>query len=271
MGRRVSAKEQRQAERADKHALYQESVQSPEQEIELIEQIFREGGRPPPRSLREDFCGTALLCAAWVQSHGERQAMGVDLDPVPLEYGKQHHLAKIGRAAERVQLLCTNVMEVSAPEVDALVALNFSYCAIRERRTMLRYFETVRRSLKPGGGFIFDVYGGTDAQTECEEKTVHDDFTYVWEQGVFDAVNAGAERHISFHFPDGSKLDRAFSYEWRVWTMPELRDILADAGFAKSSVYWEGANPKGGGNGEFTPVSRADNEQAWIAYVVGWK
>ena len=32
--------------------------------------------------------------------------------------------------------------------------------------------------------------------------------------------------HIHFKFPDGSKLKKAFTYEWRLWTAPEIRELL---------------------------------------------
>jgi len=32
-------------------------------------------------------------------------------------------------------------------------------------------------------------------------------------------------------------LDRAFSYYWRMWTLPELQELLQEAGFVKVTVY----------------------------------
>ncbi len=271
MGRSVSQRASRSADRADRYALYEKAVQAPEQEIELIEQIFAEAGRPMPLRLREDFCGTGLLCAAWARSHPERTAIGLDLDPVPLAYGAEHHLPPLGRAAARVELLRRDVLSPAPAEVDLTVAFNFSYCVFKSRAVMRDYFTGVRDGLRKGGAFILDVYGGPDAQSECDEKTSHRSFTYVWQQGPYDAVTACAMRYITFHFPDGSKLDRAFTYDWRIWTLPELAEILVEAGFTAPLVYWEGVAPGGGGNGEFTRVQHADNEQAWIAYLVAWK
>ena len=77
--------------------------------------------------------------------------------------------------------------------------------------------------------------------------------------------------YIHFKFPDGSKLKRAFSYAWRLWTAPELKDMLHDAGFRKVTVYWEGEDEDGEGNGEFTPSETGEADLAWIAYIVAEK
>jgi hypothetical protein len=78
---------------------------------------------------------------------------------------------------------------------------------------------------------------------------------------------------FSIHFKPPKKpwLQNVFTYHWRIWTIREVREILADAGFRKSVVLWETANRRGGGTGEFLPAEDADHEHAWIAYVVGVK
>ncbi len=42
--------------------------------------------------------------------------------------------------------------------------------------------------------------------------------------------------HIDFKFEDGSVQKRAFSYDWRLWILPEIREVLAEAGFRRSTV-----------------------------------
>ena len=34
-------------------------------------------------------------------------------------------------------------------------------------------------------------------------------------------------------------MDNAFTYEWRLWAIPEVLEMLKEAGYAKSRVYWE--------------------------------
>jgi hypothetical protein len=95
--------------------------------------------------------------------------------------------------------------------------------------------------------------------------------TYVWDQRPYDAVSGEAMRYIHFRFDDNTELKRAFAYDWRIWSLPELRDLLGEAGFSRVDVYWEGSDTKGRGNGIFRKVRTAKNEQAWIAYVVAWR
>ena len=79
-------------------------------------------------------------------------------------------------------------------------------------------------------------------------------FTYVWDQHSYDPITGSAVCKIHFHFPDGSKIRDAFTYHWRLWTLPELRELLAEAGFARSTVYWEGTDEETGeGDGDFQP------------------
>ena len=68
-----------QAERADRHILYQHSVQAPDFEVEFFEDRYKELRGKKPKSMREDFCGTALLSVEWCKAHPKRTALGVDL------------------------------------------------------------------------------------------------------------------------------------------------------------------------------------------------
>ena len=77
--------------------------------------------------------------------------------------------------------------------------------------------------------------------------------------------------HIHFKFPDGSRIKKAFTYEWRLWTAPEIRELLLEAGFRNPTVYWEGEDEDGEGNGEFSPEARGEADLAWIAYIVAEK
>ncbi|KAA3607300.1 MAG: class I SAM-dependent methyltransferase [Planctomycetota bacterium] len=253
---------------ADKHELYEKSVQEPEADIEFIDKVFRKLGKPLPMSLREDFCGTAVFCAEWVKSHKKRTAVGLDLDLKTLNYGMERHIKPLGEAAERVQLLCRNVLQGSTDKVDVLVAFNFSYWCFMTRREMLQYFRKAREGVKDQGLFVLDIYGGPDAQVEVEEIQEKDGFEYVWDQGPMDAISHQAKRWIHFRFPDGTEQHKAFSYEWRIWSLPELSEVLLDAGFDRVDVYWEGSDKGGEGNGIFKKTRRAENEEAWIAYLV---
>ena len=74
--------------------------------------------------------------------------------------------------------------------------------------------------------------------------------------------------HIHFRFPDGSKIKEAFTYEWRLWTIPELRELLMEAGFKRVDVYWEGTDEDGEGDGEYSVSTCGEACEGWVSYLV---
>lgn len=258
----------------DRHVLYEHSVQCVEAEIDFIDETFKELRGKRAKVIREDFCGTANTSCEWVRRRPGNRAIGVDLDESVLEWGLRNKVGKLKPAQrKRVELIHADVLQVKAEPVDAVLAMNFSYWLFTTRDALRGYFKTVRESLAPGGMMFLDCYGGSDAHKEMREKREIEyaggDFTYVWDQRRFDPVTHMMECAIHFHFPDGSKLNRAFEYRWRLWSLPELRELLAEAGFARSTVYWEGTDEDTGeGDGEFTPVEHGEADPAWICYLV---
>jgi len=259
------------AKGADRYALYESAVYDPDADLDFLDRVFRENNRPYPMVLREDFAGTCKLAAIWVDSNEERTAHCLDLDPEPLAYGARQHFPKIGDAVKRIEVLEENVLTAETPPADILTAFNFSYWIFKERAVMLEYFKRAYDHVKEGGAFVLDIQGGPDVQTECEETREEDGFYYVWRTGSMDAITGDSICSISFEFADGSSLDNAFVYDWRIWHLTELKDLLSEAGFERVQVYWEGSDEDGEGNGDFQLTKSEENEEAWIAYIVAWK
>jgi SAM-dependent methyltransferase len=254
---------------ADRHELYEKSVQSPEDEIDLIRQFYANHRSRKPRVLREDFCGTAALACEWVKANPRHQAVGVDFDAEVLAWGQEHNVGALKPGQrKRVELLQADVLEAKTVPADVLIAFNFSYWTFQTREQMLRYFRKSRKALSDDGLMLLDFYGGSEAFTECKERTKHQHFTYVWEQANLDPLTGSVDCFIHFHFPDGSKMAPAFTYSWRLWTLPELRDVMLDAGFSKVTVYWEQSDDDGEGTGEYEAAERGEADPAWIVYVV---
>ncbi len=257
------------AQTADRHALYEASVQDAEAEVSFADETYRALRGERPLVLREDFCGTAKVACEWAASQRSRQAFGVDLDAEVLAWGREHNLAALApAAAKRVTLIEGDVLSTSTPPADVLLALNFSYWTFHDRAALRAYYQAALSNLAEGGIMIMDCYGGSDAIQTMREPRDCDGFTYVWDQADYDPVSAAYECHIDFVFPDKSRMRRAFSYHWRLWNIPEIRELLEEAGFARSTVYWQGSDEDGDGNGEFTPCERGDADPAWITYIV---
>ncbi|WP_434420472.1 class I SAM-dependent methyltransferase [Nannocystis pusilla] len=267
------------AESADKFALYQRSVQSPTVDIEFFDAEFQKHRGRVPLSVREDFCGTALFSVEWCKSDARRTALGVDLDGPTLEWGRTHTFAAAPPdAVERVTLAQADVRDTSLPAVDLIVAMNFSYCIFKTREELRGYFAAARKNLVDDGVFALEVYGGTEAVVELsDERELRGGLTYVWEQEKFNPINHHTLCHITWKFRDGSQLYRAFTYDWRLWTLPELGELLREAGFSEVKFYFERVEADEDddeyltGTGEFVEHTEIENQEAWLGYVVALK
>ena len=259
----------RQADQADRHILYERAVQCVESEIDMVDETFLKLRGRQARTLREDFCGTANTSCEWVRRRTDNLALGVDLDDEVLGWGKQHNLGSLTEEAmERVQLLHADVLNVDTPAMDIVLAMNFSYWIFGTRETLKAYFSRIRECLVDDGVLFLDFYGGYETMREMEEETDHDDFIYVWDQNRYNPITGEMNCQIHFKFPDGSQMKQAFSYDWRLWTLPEVRELLEEAGFSRVLVHWEGTDEKTQeGDGIFTATEMGEADAAFICYL----
>ncbi len=252
---------------ADPNLLYELAVQDADLTIEFIDSAFDDEHGREPLSLREDFCGTAKLCSEWVKRGADRTAVGLDIDDPTLDWAQKHNIEPLSRdEKQRVQLKRRDVLLGTKRKFDVIVAFNFSYWVFQQRSVLKDYFTKVKSSLKPGGALMLDLHAGPDSQFQLEEAFEYDEFDYVWEQESFNPYNNHAVCHIHFRLPNGDELQRAFTYDWRVWSLPEIRDLLEEVGFAQVNEWWDG-------NDDDTMVRlRPDDENfmSWLSYLVAW-
>ena len=259
------------AKKADKHRLYECAVQSSDAEIDFVDQTFRALTGREAALLREDFCGTCNSSCEWIRRRETNLAIGVDLDEEVLAWGQRRQVEALTEDQQaRIKLIPADVMAVKTDPLDMVLAMNFSYWIFQDRETMVTYFRRVYDSLKEDGVFFLDACGGFEAFREMEESTEHDNFTYVWDQSHYNPITGHYICKIHFTFKDGSKLKDAFVYDWRLWTLPEITEMLAEAGF-KPTVYWEGTDDDGEGDGVFTGTTQGEADAGWIAYISGAK
>lgn len=252
-----------QARALDRFALYERSVQTPDAEVVFIDGLFRRWRGRPARSLREDFCGSAAFAAAWCESHRERTALGIDRDAEVLAWAKQHN------AHPRAELYRGDVLRAPARRFDVVVAYNYSYCVFQTRPALTAYFRAARRGLARDGLFFLDLFGGsTSQQPSIETRRMRGGYGYVWEQVSFNPIDNHFLAHIHFDLPDGGRMKRAFTYDWRLWQLVELRELLADAGFSSSHVYWEDSTKSGKWSGRFRKRLIVNNDPAWNCYLI---
>jgi len=259
------------AELADKHICYEEAVQCVESEIDFVDTTFLKLRKRLANSLREDFCGTTNTSCEWVSRRKENTAICVDLDEEVLQWGRENKINKLpADQQKRITIINDNVTSLDTKPVDVVLAMNFSYWLLMERKPTIEYFKQIHKALVKDGIFFLDAYGGYESFQELKEKTKNKNFTYIWDQHSYHPVTGIAKNYIHFKFKDGSKIMKAFTYEWRLWTLPELTDMLTEAGF-KSTIYWEQADEDGEGNGVFIPETEGEADAGWIAYLVAEK
>lgn len=273
--KKKTSNEPTMADKADKFYCYQESVQEPEHEVEIFDLIYREAYGKKPLTLREDFCGTFAVCCEWVKSDKDRRAVGIDLCPETLGWGIENNLNKLDPSAkEKVKVLEKDVRSQTTPKVEILAAQNFSFWIFKTREEVVDYFKIAYGNLQDKGIMIMDMMGGKEsyATDVTDKRTIvkgKDGFKYRWEQAYFNPVTSDCSFYIHFKFGDGSRMKRAFEYHWRFWTIPEVREMLAEAGFKKSLVYWDVAPEDE--EEKWSAVDEADNDDSWLCYIVGIK
>jgi len=226
------------------------------------------GGKP--RSLREDFAGPAGLAAEWASQSAAHSALAVDIDPEPLAHAP---------GAERLRKKVADATRCRA-RADVIALFNFAVGELHDRAKLAAYFKVLRGSLNPRGIAALDIYGGTNAFTPGSLSTFAripgstKKVRYTWQQVAADPDSGMVENHL--HFAVGRKQWRsAFVYRWRLWSIPELRDALLEAGFAKVETHDRlGDAVDQHGNLRIRPVSPAQGrplDDDYVVYLVARK
>ncbi len=271
----------KKARRPHKLALYRQAVQHPLAEASFLHRTYRHYYKALPALLREDFAGTCAVASAWAQMDQEHQAMAVESHGPTARWAQRTATKELGSSAEDLHIVEADVLSIAGPKVDITCALNFSTFIYHDRAQLKHYFKTARRGLRQDGLFVIDAYGGPGAmrvgtQTRtvpAGDPLVEDDgpgFTYHWEQRSFDAISHLTECRIHFELGDGQRIDSAFIYRWRLWSLPELTELMLESGFKRVDVWCDRYDPKAGtSDGVYRPMRQIPAREDWVAYVVG--
>lgn len=219
----------------DRHWFYERAVQQPARLIPFLRRIH--GGAP--RILAEDFCGTAALCRAWLDS-----------DPRALAIGLDHDRELIDRAGTRagLQLECCDLRgpHPQHPGADLVFVGNYSIGELADRSELLAYMRRVRERLAPGGCLVIDTYGGANAWRTGIMQRIHllpdgRRIHHAWEQRHVDALTQRVENVLHFRLEDRGEivveLPEAFVYRWRLWGLAELVEAAAESGLGAPEAY----------------------------------
>ncbi|MFW7377660.1 MAG: class I SAM-dependent methyltransferase [Oligoflexus sp.] len=256
----------------DKYYYYQNAVQSPENDAEFLESTYKEIRGFLPKVMREDFCAAFALCCEWVKRKPQYEAFGLDIDPEPIQYGKKNYLTQLNSEHQsRVHIMESDVLGNDLPPADIIAALNFSYFCFKERKLLLQYFKACHRSLNDNGLLIMDCFGGPSCMEPNVSETEYDDFSYFWDQDTYNPINHHAMFYIHFKRKGEKLRNKVFTYDWRLWSLAELKDLADEAGFSKVHFYWEGTDKHGEGDGIFTRTTEGEICDAWVAYLIAEK
>ncbi len=230
------------------HDLYERSVTNPAALVAFILAAYSEGSTHNPKVLREDFSGSAALAKHFAASSRARRAIAVDCDPIPLAQA----------AGPRMTLVLADVLEAK-DRADIIAATNFALGYSHTRTALISYLRHARTCLPRRGLFLADIYGGhTALRTGSWTRTIRHPqlgtFLYRWNQREADPTTGLVRNSIDFGITTrANKKSRAsaaassaksvewtkeaFTYHWRLWSMPELRDALTEAGFKQIDFY----------------------------------
>lgn len=166
---------------------------------------------------------------------------------------------------------------------DVIAAFNFAVCELHTRSQLVTYFRHALFRLNAKGVLAVDTYTGPDAMVPGESvqsvETYFGLVEYRWRQVSADLSTGRVVNAIDFTLPDARRFEDAFVYDWRLWSVPELRDAMREAGFRSTEVH----DAYGGAlDGDGNPVVEAvsddrDPGRIWdseadgpsVLYVVG--
>jgi SAM-dependent methyltransferase len=211
---------------------YELCVQSPADLVPFLRAVH--GSRPV--TLREDFCGTAALSRHW-----PGHAIAIDSDAAVIAEARRRD------AAPNVDLRCADCITSADEDASDIIFVgNFSIGYIQDHRTLVNYLASSRSRLRSGGVFICDTYGGASAFKTGSVERTHaapdgSVVKYLWRQDSADPLTGRVRTSLHFRvIRDGEVIadhPDAFTYDWRLWSIAELREAMTEAGFAASEVY----------------------------------
>lgn len=227
---------------------------------------FAQALAPRATVLREDFAGSAALARAWADRSGKHTAFAIEKDKEVASYVGVH---------PRVKAVVADATRCKQ-QADIIAATNFPLGYLHNRKALVAYLSHARKCLRKGGVFFADMYGGDGVFTPQTQKrvlrsTIVGRFTYEWQQVEASSASGLVKNAIHFHvgLRSGLRLENAFTYHWRLWSLPELRDAMAEAGFKKVQVFDRLADAiDEEGNAYITPLETGEAMDAtWVAYV----
>lgn len=257
------------------HDLYEAAVQDPKQEVDTILHLCEEMHFKPQR-LGEDFCARAKLCSEWVRRDKSYEAIGIDID----DYLVKSANVRFGveGVEHRATAMARDVLAYSDDfkPVDLVHAGNFSWFYMLTRDELYRYLRSVKSRLRPGGVFMLDHFGGygtaCDGRADSKKSGEWLPITGIPGYFRFECLHFNPATHycvytIDFLMDDGSHKLGAFTYHWRHWSLPEIREAMHEVGFYNIRTFFDVSEEDE--DSRYEEVEHPYPSEVHSAYVVG--
>lgn len=273
--------------------LYRWAVQDPETHVVVLRTMYKRllpGGNPV--ILREDFAGTCAESVAWVALKPGRRAIAIDLDGPTLDWAQRRAIRLLGARVADFGFVRGDVRTVGPPDVphaDIISVLNFSILYQRDKEELRSYLRHAVNGLAPDGILVLNLFGGAATirpgttrhrvtpQPRLPSESPIPPFDYLWEVRSYDPASERLDCRIHFAVPDPSTPERthevrdAFRYDFRLWSVHELIEACAQAGFSDVQVWRHTYDPSKGAFGVFLGCVEPDSLrtlESWTAYIV---
>lgn len=287
----------------DPLSCYECCVQSPRHVVNFLHAVYRLATGDSATILHEDFAGSAAFSRRWVADGLKRadgsRALAIDYDPLALAHARSRATAEGVPISEPPHSPRPGTMTLaqadqtklpahlaSAP-ADVVFVGNFSIGYLHTRAALLSYLRSAKKRLDAsragfgGGVLVVDTYGGAGAfrlggltrtHTGPRGEVIH----YHWQHESADPRTNLVTNSISLRvIVNGEQIaewPRAFVYHWRLWSIAELREAMAEVGFSRSEVFTDVNLPP---DADAVPIQSADEltgdgREDWIVLIAAW-
>lgn len=251
----------------------------------------------PPRERREPFpdCPSARAESSlpiFVCPSGAARATCLDADASVIEEARKRAVSDPTVDAAGMEFIVSDALLAPLPRLpadgaDVVFVGNFSVGEIHDRGRLMEYLRRVLARLRSGGIFVCDTYGGESAWRTGSLRRIHhapssergNDYQpsqtstrvhYTWEQRAADPFTARVVSALHFRVEEQGEivqeLTDAFVYHWRIWSVPELRDAMHEAGFEATEFHTRLQAPQASCDNDENPD---EHESHFAACVVG--
>ena len=212
-------------------------------------------GVPACGHIAEVGCGTGTMTG--LLSDVGFKMTGIDLSEDMLRIAEARQKQK---EKNRIEYICADMRDFSLREKqDAVISVGDSMNYLLSEEDLAATFISVKKCLKPGGVFIFDLktdyfFGNVlDGHTYRDR---YDDFLCIW-KNVYNRQNRIHEYHLRFKSRDRELNEYREVHRQRAFSADEIIRSAKKAGFTRGRAY-----------GAFTFDKPVKNSERWYIILI---